>query len=82
MAKSGINKAAFANSESIPKATFYYCCRKFDTDNAPKASPSPFLIIPMHPIASGPVARINYPSGVCVELFGTVDVATVRKLLG
>jgi hypothetical protein len=80
--ESGKTKAAFANSESIPKATFYYWCRKFDTDTAPKASSSLFSIIPMHPFTAGPVARINYPSGVCVELFGTVDVATVRELLG
>jgi hypothetical protein len=80
--ESGKTKAAFANSESIPKATFYYWCRKFDTDTAPKASPSPFSIIPMFPTTAGLVARINYPSGVCVELFGTLDVATVRELLG
>jgi len=44
--------------------------------------PIPSLKLPMHPVTAGLVARINYPSGVCVELFGTVDVATVRELLG
>jgi hypothetical protein len=80
--ESGKNKAAFANSESVPKATFYYWCRKFDTDTAPIASNSSFSIIPMRPVTAVTIARINYPSGDCVELFGTVDVSTVRELLG
>jgi len=80
--ESGKTKAAFAASEGIPKATFYYWCRKFDTDTIPAAFPSPFSIIPMHPTTASPVARISYPSGICVELFGAVDVGTVRELLG
>ena len=79
--ESGKTKATFAASVGIPKATFYYWCRKFDTDTVPTSFPSPFSIIPMdHPRAS-PVARISYPSGICVELFGAVDVVTVRELV-
>ena len=80
--ESGQSKAAFAASAGIPKGTFYYWCKKFDTDSVPTASPSPFSVIPMDPVAAGPVARISYPSGICVELFGTVDVVTVRELVG
>ncbi|WP_057940596.1 IS66 family insertion sequence element accessory protein TnpA [Algoriphagus resistens] len=80
--ESGQSKASFAASEGIPKATFYYWCKKFDTDTIPTSSSSPFSVIPMDHITAGPVARISYPSGVCVELFGTVDVVTVRELVG
>ncbi|GGZ41863.1 hypothetical protein GCM10007049_38830 [Echinicola pacifica] len=80
--ESGQRKATFAAAEGIPKQTFYYWCKKFDTDSAPSTSPPPFSIIPMDHIAASPVARISYPSGICVELFGAVDVATVRELVG
>lgn len=80
--ESGQSKTAFAASAGIPKATFYYWCRKFDTDTVPTSSPSPFSIIPTDHITASPVARINYPSGISVELFGAVDVETVRELVG
>ena len=80
--ESGQSKAAFAASEGIPKATFYDWCKKFDTDSVTTASPSPFSVIPMDPVMAGPVARISYPCGISVELFGVVDVVTVRELVG
>lgn len=80
--ESGQSKAAFAETAGIPKQTFYYWCKKFDSDSVTKASPSPFSIIPTDHITSSPVARISYPSGICVELFGVVDVVTVRELVG
>ena len=79
--ESGQTKAAFAASEGIPKATFHYWCKKFDSYTVPTSSPSPFSIIPMHPTTTSPVARISYPCGICVELFGAVDVVTVRELV-
>ena len=79
--ESGQSKATFAASEGISKATFYYWCKKFETDSLPTASPSPFSIIPTDHITAGPVAKISYPSGICVELFGAVDVVTVRELV-
>ncbi|MEB2787375.1 IS66 family insertion sequence element accessory protein TnpA [Algoriphagus persicinus] len=78
--ESGKSKTAFATSVGIPKATFYYWCKKFDTDSVTTASP--FSIIPMDHITASPVARISYPSGISVELFGVVDVVTVRELVG
>ena len=80
--ESGQSKASFAATVGIPKATFYYWCKKFDTDSVTTASPSPFSIIPMDHITASPVARISYPSGISVELFGVVDVVTVRELVG
>lgn len=80
--ESGQSKAAFAETAGIPKQTFYYWCKKFDTDSVTSASPSPFSIIPMDPLAASPVVRISYPSGILVELFGAVDVITVRELVG
>jgi hypothetical protein len=80
--ESGQSKAAFATSAGIPKQTFYYWCKKFDTDTVRTASHSPFSIIPTDHIPASPVARISYPSGICVELFGSVDVVTVRELVG
>lgn len=80
--ESGQSKASFAASEGIPKATLYYWCKKFDADSVPPISPSPFSVIPMDPITAGPVARISYPSGIGVELFGAVDVVTLRELVG
>lgn len=80
--ESGQSKAAFAASEGIPKATFYYWCKKFDTDSVTTASTIPFSVIPIDPVMAGPVARISYPSGISVELFGFVDVVTVRELVG
>jgi hypothetical protein len=80
--ESGQSKASFAATAGIPKATFYYWCKKFDTDSVTSASPSPFSIIPMDYISASPVVRISYPSGILVELFGAVDVITVRELVG
>lgn len=80
--ESGQSKATFAAAAGIPKQTFYYWCKKFETDSVSSTTPSPFSIIPMDHITASPVARINYPSGICVELFGAVDVATVRELVG
>lgn len=80
--ESGQSKACFAAAAGIPKQTFYYWCKKFDTDSATSASPSPFSIIPTAHITASPVARISYPSGISVELFGVVDVVTVRELVG
>lgn len=80
--ESGQSKATFAASEGISKATFYYWCKKFDVDSVSPSSSAPFSIIPMDHITASPVARISYPSGICVELFGAVDMVTLRELVG
>lgn len=81
--ESGQSKAAFALSEGIARPTFYYWCKKFDTEASPVASPSRFSLITVDsPGSANPVARIRYPSGICVELFGSLDAATVRELVG
>lgn len=81
--ESGLSKASFAASERIPKAAFYYWCGKFNTDPVRSASPARFSMIPMEPHGNPiPAVRISFPSGVCVELFGKVDVSTVRGLAG
>ena len=81
--ESGKSKAAFAESEGIPKQTFYYWCKKFDGDDVPTASSSPISLLAIDsPGGASPVVRIRYPSGVCVELFGAMDAVTVRELVG
>jgi hypothetical protein len=80
--ESGQSKASFAATAGIPKQTFYYWCKKFDTDSVTSASLSPFSIIPMDQITASPVVRISYPSGILVELFGAVDLSIVRELVG
>lgn len=80
--ESGQSKASFAASEGISKATFYYWCGKFNADAVRSASPPPFTMIPMDSHCSAvPVARIGYPSGICVELFGKVDASTICELV-
>jgi len=80
---SGMSKAAFADREGIPKVSFYYWCKKFDLKPDTMERRTDFTRIDLSQTASSSaVAKINYPNGVCVELFGAMDAVTVRELVG
>jgi hypothetical protein len=78
--RSGLSKAAFACREGISKASFYYWSRKFEnglSSGVPQAGFSRIEVADL-PVA---VAKINYPSGISVELFGSVDADRIKALV-
>lgn len=81
--RSGLSKAAFADREGIPKVSFYYWAKKFETTKTDSQdSKSGFSRIELAETTSQvAVARINYPSGISVELFGSVDTDRIKALL-
>lgn len=79
---SGLSKVAFADREGIPKVSFYYWCKKFETKSDVQESESGFSRIEhSDPTSQVAVAKINYPSGVSVELFGSFDADRIKSLL-
>ena len=79
---SGLSKAAFADREGISKASFYSWSKKFETKADSQDSQSGFSRIELAEATFQPaVARINYPSGVSVELFGPLDPDRIKALL-
>jgi hypothetical protein len=80
--RSGLSKAAFADREGISKVSFYSWCKKFETKTDSGDGTTGFTRIEL---AESPsqlaVARINYPSGISVELFGSVDTDWIKDLL-
>jgi len=82
---SGMSKSAFAVEKEILRTTFYYWCMRFGKqDNRPRgAGEFSLLELPTSgaPASGGVVARISYPSGVSLELFGTVSADLVRELV-
>ena len=80
--RSGLSKAAFACREGISKAGFYYWSRKFENGPPSGNSPAGFSRIEVSgPILPTAVARISYPSGISVELFGLVDADRIKALV-
>lgn len=82
---SGMAKAAFAGANGIHHAKFYYWCTRFGKRENPSGGVGEFslLEIPVSgPTPSGEaVARISYPSGASLELFGTLNADLVRELV-
>lgn len=82
---SGMDKAAFAVEKGILRTTFYYWCSKFGKREnlSPGAGKFSLLEIPdSGPSPSGgAVARISFPSGASLELFGTLNADLVRELV-
>lgn len=79
---SGLSKSAFANREGISKVSFYYWSKKFETKTDSQESQSGFARIELPEAASSSaVAKINYPSGVSVELFGSFDTGRIKELV-
>jgi transposase len=79
---SGLSKAAFAEREGISKVSFYSWCKKFEAKTDPKESEPGFSRIELAEATSQEiVARINYPSGISLELFGPLDPDRIKALL-
>jgi hypothetical protein len=85
--ESGQSKAAFAKAQQIIPTVFYYWVKKFQEQqqsSSPSGSSAGFSLVnvgenPLLP-NSHPVARICYPSGVWVELYGMLDAACLKAL--
>jgi hypothetical protein len=80
--RSGLSKAAFADREGISKVRFYSWCKKFETKTDSQDASTGFTRIELAETTSRiAVARINYPSGISVELFGSLDPDRIKALL-
>lgn len=80
--RSGLSKAAFADSEGISKVSFYYWTKKFETKTDSPGSQTGFSRIELTEATSQiAVAKINYPSGISLELFGPLDPDRIKALL-
>ena len=85
--ESGQSKTAFAKAQGIVPTTFYYWVKKFqDQQQHPAGSGNNggFSLVSVQDNAlaphSHPVVRICYPSGVWVELYGSIDAAYLKAL--
>lgn len=77
-----MSKAAFAASEGISRVTFYYWCKKFGGEPLSAESDSGFTRLSVSEHDSSSVsARIIYPNGVSVELFGSADSERIKALV-
>jgi len=80
--RSGLSKAAFADREGISKVSFYSWCKKFETKTDSGDGTTGFTRIELaESPAQVAVARISYPSGISVELFGPVDSERIKALV-
>lgn len=80
--QSGLSKASFCYREGISKASFYYWSKKFATDLPAGNCPVGFSRIEVaDQNLPTPLARITYPSGIRVELFGPLDPDRIKALL-
>jgi hypothetical protein len=80
--RSGWSKAAFADREGISKVSFYYWTKKFETKADSAESQSGFSGIELaEATAQVAMAKINYPSGISLELFGPLDPDRIKALL-
>jgi hypothetical protein len=80
--RSGLSKSAFADSEGISKVSFYSWCKKFETKSDSQDASTGFTRIELAESASQvAVAKISYPSGVSVELFGPLDPDWIKALV-
>ena len=78
---SGKSKAEFAKENGLVPTTFYYWANKFRKKHA-EGIPSGFNLLNITPAGGqGASARISYPSGITVELFGTPDRDLIRSLI-
>ena len=80
--RSGLSKAAFADREGVPKVNFYSWCKKFEAKTDLPDSQPGFTRIELaeHTVPSA-VARISFPGGISVELFGSVDPDWIKALV-
>lgn len=69
---SGNSRAEFARENGLVLSSFYYWTKKFSRTGKEEAGPlAGFRQIEVAPSpGQGAAARISYPSGITVELFG------------
>ena len=80
--RSGLSKSAFADSEGISRVSFYSWCKKFETKTDSQDASTGFTRIELAESTSQvAVAKISYPSGVSVELFGSLDPDRIKALV-
>lgn len=80
--RSGLSKAAFAHKEGISKVSFYSWCKKFEAGTDSRDFQSGFSRIELAESATqAAVAKISYPNGVSLELFGSLDPDRIKALL-
>ncbi len=86
--ESGQSKTLFAKERDIVPTTFYYWAKKFQKQELMSSSPvgtggfSPLAVGDSPRFLNGSVAvRINYPSGISVDLYHTPDEGFLRRLV-
>lgn len=68
----GKTRAEFAKDKGLVLSTFYYWTKKFSRNGKEEAAPvGGFEQIDVAP-SPGASARISYPSGITMELFGII----------
>ena len=83
---SGQSKTRFAHTQGIIPTVFYYWVKKFQRQQwGPSFSPGFRQIAldqsPVKPV-NQPLARICYPSGMCIDLYQMPDAALLKSLAG
>jgi hypothetical protein len=82
---SGQSKTRFAHTQGILPTVFYYWVKKFQRQDPgsllPPGLPG-FRQLALDPVKAGnqPLARICYPSGVCIDLYQMPDAALLKSL--
>lgn len=82
----GISKQAFCNQNGIGYHKFNYWVKKFHPKDVATVPIHGFDQIPIqHPDVivreRQTLAAITFPSGACIELFGSLDASFIRKLV-
>jgi len=84
---SGSTQKQFCQQESIPLSTFSYWLRHYRRSNqnsdqkSAEFIPLGFTSTRNIPVLSQPTCAVEYPNGVLVRLFGSVDVQLISRLV-
>jgi transposase-like protein len=83
---SGQSKTRFAHTHGIIPTVFYYWVKKFQGHSPGSSISTGFrqISLDQSPARSvnQPLARICYPSGVCIDLYQMPDAALLKSLAG
>lgn len=83
---SGQSKTQFAHTQGITPTVFYYWIKKFHCQQSVPSFSSGLTGFRQIALDQGPVnqplARICYPSGVCIDLYQVPDAALLKSLAG
>jgi hypothetical protein len=84
---SGSTQKQFCQQQSIPLSTFSYWLRHYRQNNQnPDQTSAEFIPLGLTskrnvPVLSQPTCAVEYPNGVLVRLFGSVDVQLHGRLI-